>query len=115
MHTEIKEAEQQRKRIATDKMSDDLTTGGHLAHAVVKVVAGGKKVWTLPTHTVKIENGQVSPEPKVIQAEFHKVWCNVFFLLCYDASLMTILFIIQSIVRSYTSIFIINHHPELND
>ena len=50
-----KEAEKERKKVAKDKMNEDMKNGGAAAHKAVKGALGSKKEYVQPTHTIATE------------------------------------------------------------
>ena len=47
-----KEADKARRKVARDKMQEDMRSGGAATHKVVKGALGAKKEYVQPTHTI---------------------------------------------------------------
>ena len=64
-----KEADSERRRVAKEKMSEDMRSGGAAAHKAVKGALGAKREYVQPTHTIKTSEG-VSSDPRQVHQAF---------------------------------------------
>ena len=75
-----KEDELARKRIAKEKMQEDMRCGGATAHKAVKSALGAKKEFVQPTHTIKTDDG-ISSDPTKVHNAFTQEWAKKVFKL----------------------------------
>lgn len=75
-----KEDDQARRRIAKERMQEDMRNGGATAHKAVKSALGAKKEYVQPTHTIKTEEG-INSDPNQVHKAFTEEWAKKVFHL----------------------------------
>jgi len=70
---ETKQAEQARKKIAKERLQEDIKKGGALACKAVSSAQGARKEYVQPTHTVQTAAGLTS-DPQQVQKAFADEW-----------------------------------------
>ena len=75
-----REDDQARRKIAKDKMQEDMRNGGATAHKAVKIALGAKKEYVQPTHAIQTEEG-INSDPNQVHQVFTKEWTNKVFRL----------------------------------
>ena len=75
-----KEDDQARRKIAKDKMQEDMRNGGAAAHKAVKIALGAEKEYVQPTHTIQTEEG-INSDPNQVHKAFTKEWTKHVFRL----------------------------------
>ena len=75
-----KENDQARRKIAKERMQEDMRSGGATAHKAVKSAVGAKKEFVQPTHTIKMEQG-INSEPSQVHKAFNEEWAKKVFKL----------------------------------
>ena len=66
------------RKVARDKMNEDMRSGGAAAHKAVKGALGSKKEYVQPAHTIATSDG-VSSDPKQVHQAFTQEWSEKVF------------------------------------